>query len=291
MMPSVSALDGLKLRRPEWAAWLSVIEEVLRETGARRWDAAVPLPNEARSAAAPLLSGVTIPVHAASIRRLLKQVIRVAAAGGAPAMQTLEAARGRDLDVLALFKASLCHESDRIKEVAARYDADAEALEAVMALVPVPFLQACNDRWAPSISKSWVEGYCPVCGCWPAFAEVRGIERSRFFRCRCGAAWHAQALACPYCAMLDHHQLVALVPETDEAHAVIDACNRCMGYVKTFTTLQGCPARHVMLEDLASVDLDLAALAQGYARPPDTGYPLDLTVTENRSRRFFAWNA
>ena len=69
------------------------------------------------------------------------------------------------------------------------------------ALLPVPFLQACNRRWASSISESWVEGYCPVCGSWPAFAEVRGIERSRYFRCgRCGGEWHARALCVPVTA-------------------------------------------------------------------------------------------
>ena len=91
------------------------------------------------------------------------------------------AALREDLDVLTLFTASLCQDSERVTEVAAASGADAEALQAVIALLPVPFLHACNRRWASSISESWVEGYCPVCGSWPAFAEVRGIERSRSF--------------------------------------------------------------------------------------------------------------
>ena len=49
----------------------------------------------------------------------------------------------------------------------------------------------CWRRWAAAVPEGWVEPFCPICGAWPALAEVRGIERSRYFRClRCGAGWH-----------------------------------------------------------------------------------------------------
>jgi formate dehydrogenase maturation protein FdhE len=70
---------------------------------------------------------------------------------------------------------------------------------------------------------------------------------------------------------------------------VIDACKRCLGYVKTFTTLQGSPPAKVMLDDLASVDLDIAALSKDTSGPKGAGYSLDVTVTDNDKawRRFF----
>ncbi|MNC89382.1 Protein FdhE [compost metagenome] len=71
---------------------------------------------------------------------------------------------------------------------------------------------------------------------------------------------------------------------------MIDACNACRGYVKAFTRLQGCPAGAVMIEDLASVDLDMAALEHGYARRADAGCPLDVTVASAAGgRRLFGW--
>jgi FdhE protein len=89
--------------------------------------------------------------------------------------------------------------------------------------------------------------------------------------------------------MTDHDELVSLVPEKSGTNAVIDACQRCLGYVKTFTTLQGCPPGAVMLEDLASVDLDVAAIEHGFARSPGPGHALAITVTEKDTRRgFFA---
>jgi FdhE protein len=284
------ALNGLRRERPEWEPWLVVVDEILRQAGGSAWEGAVPAAAQAQQTAIPLLAGTTLTLESGLVRRLFERLIRTASRVGTPKMSSLKAALHADLEWAPLFAASLCQDSDRINEIAAVPGADAEALHAVIALLPVPFLHACNRRWAPSISASWVEGYCPVCGSLPVFAEVRGIERNRYFRCgRCGGEWHARALYCPYCAMTDHDELVSLVPEKSGTNAVIDACQRCLGYVKTFTTLQGCPPGAVMLEDLASVDLDVAAIEHGFARSPGPGFALGITVTEKDTRRgFFA---
>jgi FdhE protein len=285
-----AALNGLRRERPEWEPWLVVVDEILREAGSPAWEAAVPDAAPAQPTAVPLLAGTELTLEAGLVRRLFERLIRTAARVGTPKMSSLKTALDAGLEWAPLFAASLCQDSDRISRIAAVPGADAEALHAVIALLPVPFLHACNRRWASSISPSWVEGYCPVCGSLPAFAEVRGIERNRWFRCgRCGGGWHARALYCPYCAMTDHDELVALVPEKAGSNAVIDACQRCLGYVKTFTRLQGCSPGAVMLEDLASVDLDVAAIEHGFARPPGPGFALEIAVADKGARRgFFA---
>jgi FdhE protein len=290
MIAPDSLLNGLRRQHPEWEPWLAVVDEVLREASAPMWDATVPALH-AEQTAVPLLAGATIAVPAGSIRDLLHRLIRIASRSGTPNMSTLKAALQADIETVPLFTASLCQDNDRIKEIAAVPGVDADALHAVIALLPVPFLHACNRRWASSVPASWVEGYCLVCGSLPAFAEVRGIDRTRYFRCgRCGGEWHARALYCPYCAMTDHDELASLVPEQAGTNAVIDGCQRCLGYVKTFTRLQGCAPSAVMLEDLASVDLDVAAVENGFARPFGPGYALGVTVTDNGAkRRFFAW--
>jgi len=290
MMPA-AALNDLRRKRPEWGPWLAVVEAIVQEAAAPLWDAAAAAAQVSQPAA-PLLAGATVAVDTNSVGRLLNRLIRIAARTRAPKMATLEAALHGDVETLPLFKASLRQDRDTLVELAAVCGADAEAFQAVAGLLPVPFLHAFIRRWAPSISKSWVEGYCPVCAAWPAFAEVRGIERSRYFRCgRCGGEWHARALRCPYCDTSDHDQLAALVPENGGSNATIDACLHCHGYVKTLTRLQGCPPDRVMIEDLASVDLDVAALEHGYARPAGVGQSLEITVTgSGATRRFFAWS-
>ena len=91
--------------------------------------------------------------------------------------------------------------------------------------------------------------------------------------------------------MTDHEELVSLVPEKSGLNAVIDACKRCLGYIKTFTTLQGSPPARVMVDDLASVELDIAALEQGYRRPEGAGYSLDIKMVNkpSLSERILSW--
>jgi FdhE protein len=283
----------LKREYPEWQPWLAVVQEILDETVNPVWDAVVPARTGPQQEKVPLLTGMTLALEQSLVRHLLEQLIRVASVNGTPKMATLKSALHADLDILSLFKASLCHDGDHVRELAAVLGADAGALQAVVGLIPLPFLQACNRRWASSISESWTEGYCPVCGAWPAFAEVRGIDRSRYFRCgRCGSGWQAQCLFCPYCAMTDHNELGSLVPEKGGSNSVIDACKRCLGYVKTFTTLQGSVPGKVIVDDLASVDLDIAAMQQGYRRPEGAGYSLDVVVIGKAMPKpsIFAWS-
>ena len=293
MIAAAAALNGLRRKRPEWESWLAVIDEILRETATPDWEAAVAAGAPAARPAVPLLAGATVAVDRNSLGRLLKRLVRVASRTGTPKLATLEATLHADIDMLRLFNASLRQDSGNIDELAATSGADAEALQAVANLLPVPFLVACNRRWASSLSGSWVEGFCPVCGAWPAFAEVRGIERSRYFRCaRCGGEWHARALHCPYCDTRDHGHLVSLVVENGGSNATIDACTHCLRYVKTLTRLQGCPPDTVMIEDLGTVDLDVAALEYGYTRPSGAGHPLEITVTDKgATRRFFTWSS
>jgi FdhE protein len=85
--------------------------------------------------------------------------------------------------------------------------------------------------------------------------------------------------------MTDHNELVSLVPENSRSNSVIEGCARCRGYVKSFTTLQGSPPDKVMLDDLASVELDVAAVEQGYKRPEGGGYFLGVSVAENTGLR------
>jgi FdhE protein len=279
MTAATAALDDLKRRRTEWAPWLAVLAEVVHEIGRSEWDAAVPTALESRDVAVPRLTGSTIALRAGFVRRFLERLIRIASRSDNPKMSTLRRALS-EANELQLFAASLGQDANALAAAAAASDCDAEALQAVVALLPVPFLHACARRFASSIPSGWVQGYCPVCGSWPAFVEVRGIERTRSCRCgRCGAEWHARALCCPYCETIDHDELVALVPEKTELNGTIQACTRCRGYVKTFTKLQGCAPANVMLEDLGSVELDIAALAQGYSRRAGAGYDLAIRVT------------
>jgi FdhE protein len=283
-----TAVDGLKRTQPEWSPWLAVVEEALRETNDERWEKIVPALDPDRRP--PLLDGASIVIDDSAAQRLLTGLLRTAAASGTAKMGTLEAALRADVDAAGLFAASICQDRARVSEAAAACGVDDDALQAVVALLGVPFLQACNHRWASPLTESFSEGYCPICGAWPALAEMRGIERSRFLRCgRCGSEWHARILHCAYCGTTDHEHLASLVPGKPTTSGAIEACRRCHTYLKVFTRLQGSPPADVMLQDLATVDFDVAALQEGYSRPARPGRDIEITVVTT-APQFLPWN-
>jgi FdhE protein len=121
----------------------------------------------------------------------------------------------------------------------------------------------------------------PVCGGWPTVAESRGLERARRLRCgRCGGDWAYPALRCPFCANDDHERLGSLVPEGQAEARRVETCSVCQGYVKQVATLRAWAGDEVALADLASVDLDLAALEHGFARPETAAWSLAVRVVE-----------
>ena len=273
-------LDTIRAHRPEWTPWLNVVAEIERHTADARWDAAVPSANTA-GAEAPLLAGAAVVASAEHVQHTLLRLLEVASKAGTTEMATLAQVVVDPPAALGLLAASIVQRRPDVDRVATFTGANADALHAVVALLAIPVLRACHRHWVLMQAHDWTRPYCPICGSWPAFVEVRGIERTRRARCgRCSADWHATLLVCGYCGASDHELLTTLVPEGGAQHGAVEACGRCHGYVKVLTTLQGCPANAVLVHDLANVDLDVAAIAAGYRRPEGAGYDLSVSVSD-----------
>jgi len=101
---------------------------------------------------------------------------------------------------------------------------------------------------------------------WRKFADLDG---ARIFRCGCcGSDWRTEWLRCPFCGESDHEKLGSLVSADRLERHGIEVCDGCRGYLKTFTTLTAILPGDVLLEDLATLALDMAALERDYRRPP-----------------------
>lgn len=291
---TAARLHALSSDHPEWNPWLSVVQHVLAAAADPHWEDCVPPIPRQFDQAAPLLAHASIVLRIDLLRDWLKHLIRTAADSGTPEMATLRAAEKSDVEAVQLFRAALAQNTRKLETIALDCGADPKAFQSVAQLMPIPFLHACNRLWASAYTETWPEGYCPLCGAWPALAEVRGIERARYLRCgRCGQQWQAHALRCLFCNTDDHEQLVSLVPQNKSSPArTIEACKRCAGYLKSFTTLQGGDALGVIIDDLASVDLDIAAVDQGYRRPERPGYLLNPTVgySKGAGKRILPWS-
>jgi FdhE protein len=284
-MSAVSRLDTLAEAHPEWLAWLRVLREVTAELSAPGWDAcAPPATEETSSDLAPLLAGAPLRPDARAVTQLWGRLLGAARAQGLHAMAGDETRAAQTScestgEALAVFLAALNHDHAALDRQASRAGASAEGWRTIAQLLPMPYLHACARRWTASPGASWSHGYCPVCGAWPAFAEVRGVERSRHLRCgRCGAGWPMPVLACTYCATTDHDTLGTLVVDDKKSRFALDVCRGCSGYLKSYTTLQATPSDEVLAIDLASVEFDLAAVERGFLRPPGPRVALGASV-------------
>ena len=242
----------------------------------------------------PLLHGepAFVDVHYAAdlFGRLVNRLSeRDDPATGGRVQAIVDAATGDRLDPQRLFAEAFVQHRDHLWELASSAGVDADLLGTLAALAVAPLLRTYAARLLPLLDladdgslegASWQAGYCPICGAWPALAELRGVELRRFLRCSaCGSAWPARRLFCAYCGNDDFKSLSHLRVE-GEPRFRADTCQRCHGYLKSANAFDPAPAEVLPLEDLASVDLDVAAIEAGFQRPADTGFRLELALPE-----------
>jgi FdhE protein len=284
-------LSALRRENPEWESWLGLLEAALEEVeSGTAWRAAVPPPVTDGLVKAPCLHGAEIELDGRTVRQWLRSLLKLARRGAEPAAASLEHLKSRRLDGIGLLEAAVRQHDGRIDGIAAAAGVAPQALRVVAQTASLPLLHACGAGLAHGVQASWWEGYCPVCGAWPALAELRGLDRKRWLRCgRCGVGWEAAWLRCPFCGETGHEHLGYLAPEGDEESWKIEVCKSCKGYVKAVTTVRAVPAWAVPIDDLAMVHLDVLALERGYQRPARPGFEVDVRIRERRAHGLGAW--
>ena len=245
------------------------------------WDAGMPaLDRQQVQAGIPLLHGQTVTVDTGSLHRLAHELAGVAAETS-PGGRTLRSAlRAGTLEPATLLVAALRQDHESMVDAGAAAGVDADLLEAWAQLLAMPVLRAAGRAAAPLLEDvTWDAGYCPVCAAWPLLAERRGLERTRVLRCgRCGAGWSYGLQKCVYCANADYKTLGYLAPESQREARQAATCDACMSYLKTITTVSALAPEDLPIQDLVTLELDIAALGQGYTRPEQAGFPLGLQV-------------
>jgi FdhE protein len=288
---SRARLARLGHQRPDWRPWLEVLSTAVEEATDPAWELSVPSAPR-RTHAKPLLADAEIPVDAARARNWLLTLFKAAAAAGVGIASSGELCL-ENRDALAIMAAAIQEDGSRLAALAMRHRWLAEPFHAVAVLGAFPLLQAVGRRWAPAIPPTWRRGCCPMCGAWPALAEARGLDRRRWLRCaRCGSEWEMDHVRCVFCDNADPTRL-GLMAEAGDERRHVETCALCRGYLKALSTSRAGPAAEVILDDLVSVDLDVAAVRRGYARPPGPGFLLGLRLVERigLARRLLARRA
>ena len=261
--------------QPECRGWLDVLAVAAEEAERDVWDDAVP---DVAAGALPRLAGATLTIAPRDAARWLRRLIDTAAAH-APAL----AGAAERLDPLGALAAAVNLDVARVDALADAAALPREPLHATLPVLAYPWLERCGRRLNAADTTS--EAWCPTCGAWAALAEARGLDGARRLRClRCGGDWAAAWMRCPFCGTTDHDRLRALAAESSEQTRRADGCAACGAWVKTVTTLTASAVTQLRLLDVATVDLDVAALSRDWQRPAGLGAPLGVRVVPGRRR-------
>ena len=282
---SGSLLTALDAEHPEWRPLLAVIKEALSVAERPQWARFVPAVVHSGPDGRPLLDGAVINAAPRLVRRWVRHILEVAAGAGTDVETLARRVAAGWLDPLLLFESAVSQDVDRFHEVALVEEDYHGLLRGLASLIAMPMLQSCRRAWAERVPTDWAYGFCPICGSWPALAEKRGLDGARHLRCGCcGGDWRTAWLRCPFCGEDDHEKLGSLMSTDKLERETIEVCDRCRGYVKTMTTLREIRPEHVVLQDLATVVLDIAALERGYRRPAAKGHEVAVSVVVEPSR-------
>ena len=114
--------------------------------------------------------------------------------------------------------------------------------------------------------ETWLKGSCPLCGSLPTLSLLKEAAGKRYLLCSyCGYQWRMDRISCPFCQNKDQGSLRYFFGEGEETHR-IELCDKCHQYIKTIDT-RNLEASDPVLEDLATLHLDILASQKGYRKP------------------------
>jgi len=270
-------LDRLAAERPAFAAPVKWLRQLLDDLA----PLTSPVPGlildptrarEKLASGVPLLRDERVPVDGKAFRKRWQRACAALQSVNpeASAAALADAVKRKRLDPEALVGALVAGRPEIVHRRAEELSLDPTLAASLLRFALFPHFTAL----AASLSSlrdgtAWERGYCPTCGSWPLLGEFRGLDQSRFLRCGlCGDEWQVSHLRCPFCDCRDHERLSFLHVEGEEGKWRAAVCDQCRGYVKMVATLSALPPLALLVADVTTLHLDLAAAERGYTQGP-----------------------
>jgi FdhE protein len=155
----------------------------------------------------------------------------------------------------------------RIEQIADEFGLDIKVFSFLIQSSIKPSIEAGMEQLHSELDpETWLKGYCPVCGSLPSLSLLKEETGKRYLLCSyCGYQWRIDRLFCPFCDNREQESLHYLFAEGEEAYR-IDLCDKCHQYIKTID-YRNLEESDPVLEDLATLHLDILASQKGYKRP------------------------
>ena len=148
-------------------------------------------------------------------------------------------------------------------QVARQVPVSQEALDQVLLLAMRPFLERCADVVQQRADFStWAHAYCPLCGGEPEFAVLTSGGDRLLICTRCTGRWRFAPDTCPFCKN-DDRSLIHSFSSRDGLYRLY-ACDVCRRYLKAYDARSGSRPVMLVVDSVATLPLDAAAIQRGY---------------------------
>jgi len=146
---------------------------------------------------------------------------------------------------------------------AAPIRAEAHGLESVLQQAMRPFLTRAGDAvMARSDLASWKRGSCPLCGGEPDLAVITAAADRLLICGRCAARWPFDQIACPFCLNADRSRITSFASRDGQYR--LYACVACERYLKAFDARRASRPVMPVVDSVATLPLDAAAIQKGF---------------------------
>jgi hypothetical protein len=270
-------LQSIRAKHPELASAVDMHLELLELQ--RRIQGRVPLPMLDLSAdtlrrhqleARPLLRFEDIPLDLTDLRLMVRQTADVLRRFGALEQPDYEKAQtlGRDMQLLAAvgrwYRGAVERQLAVAGVSAAGHDlGDDTALGQVIALAMRPFLSRCAEVLQQRAElANWAHTHCALCGGEPDFAVITPSAERHLICGRCSLRWKFESLTCPYCRNTDRARITSFA--TTDGQYRVYACDVCQRYLKAYDGRRASRPVMPMVDSVATLPLDAAAMQRGY---------------------------
>jgi FdhE protein len=270
-------LKQIKASQPELAS--AVDMQIALVDMQRRVQGRVPLPwiqadaawmKTQHQAARPIVRFADIPLDWSDFRLTLRQtadVLRRFEALEAPEYEQIVALvrEGNALEPLVRdwYNATSGVDGIRGSDGRATPDGMPQSLDQVLVLAIRPFLTRCVEALTQTTDlSSWNYGHCPFCGWEADFAVIAPSADRRLICGRCLAQWPFGAWTCPYCSNDDRSLITSFA--TRDARYRVYACDVCKRYLKAYDARQVGRPVMPLVDAIATLPLDAAAMQRGY---------------------------
>lgn len=237
-------------------------------------------PADMRSQGAPLLQRVKLPFDMDFSSRVFSQLVDLLKEQTGPlaeAAKTLETEiNNGTVDLETLFIRYLDGDQEFFTKAAERTPQAPMLLNFLAHSSLAPSLAAASRQLAKqhlaSLNGAWPHGHCPVCGSLPLISDLRGKEGVRHHTCSlCSHTYRSKRIGCCFCGESDFEKL-AFFHSEEEPGFRVDVCHTCNHYIKTTDFRQLDRKAYPLLDDLASLPLDILAGQKGFQRATTSGW-------------------